>query len=362
MTFSRLYNFQTQLLVAFFVTTFLPYVSAHGYLKAVAIDGQWYAGNLPNNYKGPSPIRLISDIGPVKGSSNPDLICGLSAAKAELVVNANPGSTVSFQWMGGDGVQKWPHNVGPLMTYMTQCNGNCADFDPTGAKWFKIDEGGKKPNSDQWYQADIQSEGASWNVVLPSDLSPGGYLIRHEIIALHLGGSEGGAEFYPACTQVMIGGNGNGKPQATVLFPGAYSDTDPGIWDQNIYNPGSAYTFPGGAVSNLASGGDSLGSGAPSDLQFPASGGTVGNPTATGGSPVPTASSSDSTQPTTSASVSRPSSSSTGTTDSAPTTSPTGGASTGPGTTCSLKPPQAGGNQRRHFKRFFKRIMPHGSR
>ena len=52
---------------------------------------------------GPSPIRLVNDIGPVKGSSNPDLICGLSAQNAAMVVPANPGSTVSFQWSGGGG-------------------------------------------------------------------------------------------------------------------------------------------------------------------------------------------------------------------------------------------------------------------
>ena len=52
---------------------------------------------------GPSPIRLVDDIGPVKGSSNKDLICGLSAQNAEMVVPANPGSTVSFQWSGGGG-------------------------------------------------------------------------------------------------------------------------------------------------------------------------------------------------------------------------------------------------------------------
>lgn len=57
-------------------------------------------------FSGPSPIRQISDFGPVKGSSNPDLMCGLTAQKAALVVPANPGSVMSFQWVGGDGVSK----------------------------------------------------------------------------------------------------------------------------------------------------------------------------------------------------------------------------------------------------------------
>lgn len=45
----------------------------------------------------------MDDIGPVKGASNPDLNCGLSAQLAEMVVPANPGSNVTFQWSGSQG-------------------------------------------------------------------------------------------------------------------------------------------------------------------------------------------------------------------------------------------------------------------
>ncbi|KAH8091368.1 glycosyl hydrolase family 61-domain-containing protein [Cristinia sonorae] len=241
-------------------------VYAHGFLGQVAIDGKWYAGNVPNNYKGPSPIRLVNDIGPVKGSNNKDLICGLSAQNAEMVVPANPGSTVTFQWSGGGG-QKWPHNTGPLMTYMASCGStSCDKFDPTGAQWFKIDQAGRK--NGQWVQLDIM-QGAAYDVVLPKNLSPGGYLIRHEIIALHLGVTLGGAEFYPSCTQVLIGGNGNGSPSPTVSFPGAYSDNDPGIYDQNIYDPSADYVFPGGPISNLAASSDAIAPGQSASAAFP---------------------------------------------------------------------------------------------
>lgn len=232
----------------------LPSVSAHGYVSQVIIDGQAYAGNVPNNYKGPSPVRLVDDIGPVKGSSNPDLNCGLSAQLAAMVVPANPGSNVTFQWSGGQG-GLWPHEVGPLMTYMAACEGTtCDKYNSSSAKWFKIDQIGQIPGGDgtTWYQQDIM-QGDSVTVSIPQDISPGDYLIRHEIIALHLATSVGGAEFYPSCTQVRVGGSGTGQPQSTVLFPGAYSDTDPGIYAPDIYNPGFNYTFPGGPVSNLAS-------------------------------------------------------------------------------------------------------------
>ena len=79
-------------------------------------------------------------------------------------------------------------------------------------------------------------QGQTALVTLPSNLAPGNYIIRHEIIALQLAQSEGGAEFYPSCTQLKVGGNQTGAPEPDelVLLPGAYKDTDPGIWDQDV--------------------------------------------------------------------------------------------------------------------------------
>ena len=95
--------------------------------------------------------------------------------------------------------------------------------------------------------------GAPITLTLPPNIAPGGYLVRQEIIALHLAQTEGGAEFYPSCTQIMVGGSQTGTPNQTVLFPGAYSDTDPGILDTTVFNAGATYIFPGPPVSNLAS-------------------------------------------------------------------------------------------------------------
>jgi hypothetical protein len=99
----------------------------------------------------------------------------------------------------------------------------------------------------------------------------------------------GGAEFYPSCTQVRIGGSQTGTPNQTVLFPGAYNDNDPGIYDPNVYASGAAYTFPGPPVSNLASPADMSGqlspsSGGPSGNSSPSSTAKGSKPTSTTGS------------------------------------------------------------------------------
>ena len=126
-------------------------------------------------------------------------------------------------------------------------------------------------------------------MTLPNEIAPGDYLVRHEIIALHLAVTQGGAEFYPSCTQIRVGGSQTGTPNQTVSFPGAYNDNDPGIYDTSIYAPGASYTFPGGPVSNLASPADMTGQlsgngSSPGGNTSPSSTAKNGKPTSTNGS------------------------------------------------------------------------------
>ena len=79
-------------------------------------------------------------------------------------------------------------------------------------------------------------DGNVFSANLPKNLASGEYLVRHEIIALHLATQKGGAEFYPSCQQIKVGGSGTGVPSQDELlsFPGAYSDDDPGIYTPNV--------------------------------------------------------------------------------------------------------------------------------
>ncbi|KAI0770889.1 glycosyl hydrolase family 61-domain-containing protein [Trametes elegans] len=245
----------------------LPYVAAHGYFGELKIDGKSYVGNAPGNANKDSPIRLIADINPIKGASNPDLVCGKDAKPAKLVADANPGSVLEIGWNGG-GEQKWPHKVGPLITYLGSCGSqSCADADPANIKWFKVDQVDKEPNDkSKWVHERFTPpplvNGQTYTVKLPDNIAPGNYMLRHEasrsperdIIALHLATAQGGAEFYAGCAQLKIGGSGSGAPDASelVTFPGAYSDSDPGIFDPNIFDVNAKYDFPGPKVAKLA--------------------------------------------------------------------------------------------------------------
>ncbi|KAF9218892.1 glycoside hydrolase family 61 protein [Gyrodon lividus] len=240
------------LLLALPLAALLPaLVSAHGYVGSVTIDGTLYPGNEPSGSTNPSVIRQVSTIDPVKGATNPSLNCGMNATLAANVANANPGSQLQVHWVGGStGDSNWPHNVGPIMHYMTKCDGSCSSYDSTNAEWFKISEFGLEPDDTTWYQANIMA-GQPANVTIPPSIAPGGYLLRSELISLQLAVSVGGAEFYPACIQLNIGGSGTGTATSSeeCTFPGCYTDDEAGIFDPDIYNPPLTYTFPGPPVA-----------------------------------------------------------------------------------------------------------------
>ncbi|KAG6836581.1 hypothetical protein H0H93_006417 [Arthromyces matolae] len=267
---------------------------AHGIVTQITIDGTVYAGNTLNGNISPSIIRAVNTNSPVKGASNKDLNCGTNASPASLVGNAMPGSKLQFTWGSGYG-GNWPHTTGPVMTYLASCGSQtCDKFDSTTAKWFKIDQQARGSDG-SWAQAAIAS-GSPASLSLPSNLAPGNYLMRHEIISLQNAVSVGGAEFYPSCSQITVGGSQSGTPTSNdlVSFPGGYSDNDPGIYDPNVYDPGSSYTFPGPPMASFISGSSSSSSGGSSSPSNPTVTKTVGGATASG---TATASSTTSTKP-----------------------------------------------------------------
>jgi len=233
----------------------LPLVAAHGFVQDMTIDGKFIKGNGVGGGAQPSGIRQVFSQDPIKGATNPDVNCGSGAKPASLVLDANPGSQLTFDWRTANG-GKWPHNTGPILTYMASCgNQTCDQFDTTKAKWFKIKQDGRKDDGN-WVQQDLMNGGVA-NAQIPSTIAPGNYMVRHEIIALHLGTSMGGAEFYVGCAQLRIGGSGSGVPSPNdlVSLPGAYSDPDPGIFDPQAFDASAQYVFPGPAISNLAGNG-----------------------------------------------------------------------------------------------------------
>ena len=121
--------------------------------------------------------------------------------------------------------ETWPHEWGPAMAYMAACDGPCDSLDPSTLKWFKIYEAGLISGTaldGRWLVTDLYN-GAPFSTQIPSTLRPGNYLLRHEVIAVHLQSEK---QFYMECVQIDVTGDGDDFPideDYFTTFPGAYS-------------------------------------------------------------------------------------------------------------------------------------------
>lgn len=157
-----------------------------------------------------------------------------------------------------------PDHQGPIINYLASCNGPCSSVQKESLKWAKIDETGLFPNG-TWATDVLRSNGNTWDVKIPSDLAPGEYVLRHEIIALHSASNPSGAQHYMQCSNFEVTGSGNTVLQG-VSAAELYKPTDPGIsfnfWkDQSV----SSYHIPG-PTRFVAGAGNDSGSSAPSTL------------------------------------------------------------------------------------------------
>jgi len=134
---------------------------------------------------------------------------------------------------------------GPVIIYMAKV-ADAATAVGSSVGWFKVAQSGLI-STDYWGTDQINANCGKYTFTVPKDIASGDYLIRAEVIALHVAGSVGGAQFYMSCFETTITGGGSASP-ATVKFPGAYSATDPGILYDLYANPPKPYTVPGPTV------------------------------------------------------------------------------------------------------------------
>lgn len=181
--------------------------------------------------------------------SDPDIICHWNATSAPISAPVWAGGVVELQWT------KWPGgHHGPVIDYLARCPGDCAHVDKSKLKFFKIGEAGllRTPSQPPGYWASDQllSNNNSWSVIIPRDIAPGNYVLRHEIIALHSAGELDGAQNYPQCINIEVSSQGDDEP-AGVLGTELYRSDDPGI-SINIYKTLSSYNIPGPSVYESA--------------------------------------------------------------------------------------------------------------
>ena len=99
--------------------------------------------------------------------------------------------------IGGD-------HFGPVQAYLTKVADATTADGSTG--WFKIYKddwakiaGSSDAAADNWGTKDMNNCCGRVNILIPSDIPAGDYLLRAEVIALHVASSVGGAQFYMSC-------------------------------------------------------------------------------------------------------------------------------------------------------------------
>lgn len=231
------------------VAILLDTVSAHGFLQYINIGGTITKGSDPVWFYYSKETRpqtagwdaLNQDIGFVEpaAANTSDVNCHKSATAGKLYANANAGDTIEFEWF------TWPDShKGPIINYIAPCNGDCTTLTPTDLRWSKFSQDAII-SPGYWVTDELIKNNFTTSAKLPAKLAPGNYVIRHEIIALHSAWGENGAQLYPQCFNIKVGGSGTVAPTNGIPGTSLYTNIDaPGILI-NIYNNPTTYPFPG---------------------------------------------------------------------------------------------------------------------
>ncbi|KAJ2834837.1 hypothetical protein GGI24_000202 [Coemansia furcata] len=188
---------------------------------------------------------------PAKDPTNPSMRCRTPSvdSKADKICDVNAGSKVTVSWHSTEAKDSEPINpshMGPCIVWIAPLGTN-----GEGNSWAKIYEDGYDPKTKKWCIDRINANNGNLDVTIPSDILAGKYLLRTEIIALHLAsvpfsGGKDGAEYYSNCAEINVLGGGKTVPKG-VSIPGVYTVDMPGIVF-NISSPFTSYKIPGPPV------------------------------------------------------------------------------------------------------------------
>src|SRR4051794_28515813 len=92
--------------------------------------------------------------------------------------------------------------------------GECSTRTASSLRWTKFSQDGLITPGGQgiWITDELMENNFTASTILPSKLKSGNYVIRHEIIALHGAKDDNGAQAYPQCVNIKVGGSGSIAP------------------------------------------------------------------------------------------------------------------------------------------------------
>jgi Auxiliary Activity family 9 (formerly GH61) len=124
-----------------------------------------------------------------------------------------------------------------------------------GDGWFKIWDEGYDEDAKKWCTNKVIDNGGFLTVNIPKGLEGGDYLVRAELLSLHLAVNAKTLQYYIGCAQIFVQSTGSVQPTSTFAIPGAVKPGDAAV-NYNIFaNPLQLpYTPPGPPVANFLPG------------------------------------------------------------------------------------------------------------
>jgi hypothetical protein len=229
----------------------LPDVAfAHGFVRGVTVNGAWTAGSDPVWFyyptgQGPATAgwdSLNQDLGFVEPAKfqTTDIACHKSATVGKNFINVNAGQTLTLYW------NTWPDShKGPIINYIAPYQASAGSL-----QFSKISQAAIVSGT-TWVTDNLIKSNFTSTVTIPRNLKAGNYVLRHEIIALHGAGSDNGAQAYPQCLNLKVGGSGTVSPSGGTPGTSLYTRSTPGIIF-NLYGSYTSYPFPGPALWTAA--------------------------------------------------------------------------------------------------------------
>jgi lytic cellulose monooxygenase (C1-hydroxylating) len=191
-------------------STFFALVAAFAAQKAAAhatFQDLWINGV----DQGSTCVRLPPSNNPVTSVSSTDIRCnvgGTQGVSGKCAVKAGDTVTVEMHQQPGDRSCSTEaiggDHFGPIHVYLSKVSDATTADGSSG--WFKIyadtwshGAGSTGGRTDNWGTVDMNNCCGHVDVKIPTDIPAGDYLLRAEVIALHVASSSGGAQFYMSC-------------------------------------------------------------------------------------------------------------------------------------------------------------------
>ena len=108
------------------------------------------------------------------------------------IASVNAGSNLTFEYRAvpdvstvSGGVSIDLNHKGPCAIYVKKVTDSSASNNAAGDGWFKIMEDGYDSVAGKWCTEKLIPNDGHLSATVPSDLAPGYYLVRAELLALH---------------------------------------------------------------------------------------------------------------------------------------------------------------------------------